>query len=53
MSSVLSKLRGDARSELLGMEKRKDEIDREEKGDAAAEDKIEHRQPHSFAAQRA
>jgi hypothetical protein len=42
-----------ARSELLGIKKREHEIDREEKGDDAAEDEIEHLRPHSFAAQRA
>ena len=41
------------RSELLGVEKREDEIDRDEKGDDAAEDEIEHGAPQAFAAQRA
>ena len=40
-------------SELLGVEKRVDEIERDGRGDDAAQDEIEHGRPHAFAAQRA
>ena len=40
-------------SELLGVEKRVDEIDCDGRGDDAAQDEIEHDRPHAFAAQRA
>jgi hypothetical protein len=55
MGDVLSK-HAPARaraSQLLGIEKREDEIDRYDEGDGAAEDEIEHGRPQAFAAQRA
>jgi hypothetical protein len=42
-----------AASELLWVEQREHEVEREDESDDAAEDEIEHGAPQAFAAQRA